>query len=170
MRIELAPGEELIVTLQDSDGEFTISFDKDDDKCVKIEADMPDTEGREGVIYCEDFSASPDDKANKPVVEPAKKWTPESIFINVLEQHVDVMQDEDFTMTEEDILKARWKELGVNLDSWFDIIADLRLATNRATPKHPAFSNFDSKSSVGSMFNAAKEAHMFRGMKGPVRR
>jgi acyl carrier protein len=56
--ITLPPGHDLIVQLSDSsgnliDGEFKISFDS---VSVQIEADLPDSQGREGVIYKEDFN------------------------------------------------------------------------------------------------------------------
>ena len=52
MKIELAPGETLVVSLKDSDGTFTVKFGE---SAVTVEADMPDTKGREGVIYEEAF-------------------------------------------------------------------------------------------------------------------
>ena len=52
MKIELSPGELLMVTLQGTDGMFTIEFGERE---LTVSVDLPDTEGREGVIYSERF-------------------------------------------------------------------------------------------------------------------
>lgn len=63
MKIEIAPGDELVVILEGTDGEFRISFDLHGDQKVRVVCDMADDKGRGGdgneEIYCEDF--------NKPV-------------------------------------------------------------------------------------------------------
>ena len=60
MRIRLAPGETLTVGLEDEngracDGELTIAFDVDGNKQFTVTADMPDSDGRNGLIYDERF-------------------------------------------------------------------------------------------------------------------
>ena len=56
MKIELKPGEAVTVTLEGTDGEITVEFNEND---VRVSADMPDDEGREGVIYLEAFRDEP---------------------------------------------------------------------------------------------------------------
>lgn len=78
--ITLPPGHNLIVKLSDSQGnpvggEFKISFDS---VSVQVEADLPDSQGREGVIYKEDFNVEgPDQKVETAVlfaVEPSENF------------------------------------------------------------------------------------------------
>jgi hypothetical protein len=57
----LAPGQAVAVRFANTDGEFVIAFDCDSSNELTIEADMPDSDGREGVIYREVFSV-PGDK------------------------------------------------------------------------------------------------------------
>lgn len=52
MRIELKQGETLEVGPADSDGTFTISYG---DGHLKVEVDLADTTGREGIIYDERY-------------------------------------------------------------------------------------------------------------------
>lgn len=52
MRIELSMGDTLLVMLADTDGSFAIRYDKEG---IRVEADLPDTDNREGVIYEERF-------------------------------------------------------------------------------------------------------------------
>ena len=53
MRIFVAPGDELIVNLEGTDGEFKIRYSP---TSLSIEADLPDTQGREGLVYEEVFT------------------------------------------------------------------------------------------------------------------
>lgn len=62
MIVTLMPGDVLLVNLHETDGAFTISYDADGNQKLTVHADMPDTEGREGIIYCEDFSQTPEEK------------------------------------------------------------------------------------------------------------
>lgn len=58
MRIMLKPGETLIVGFadeNDGDGDGTIEIEFGDEVLI-VRADMPDTTGREGVIYEERFA------------------------------------------------------------------------------------------------------------------
>lgn len=52
MKVLIAQGETLEISPADSDGTFTISYG---DGHLKVEVDMPDTAGREGVIYDEHY-------------------------------------------------------------------------------------------------------------------
>lgn len=61
MRIMLKPGETLIVGFtdeneHDGDGTIVIEFE---DETLRVSADMPDSSGREGVIYEEWFGDVP---------------------------------------------------------------------------------------------------------------
>ncbi len=57
MRITMRPGETLRIdfgvnSLDDCDGSFTVAFTPES---ITIEAEYPDSQGREGVIYEEKF-------------------------------------------------------------------------------------------------------------------
>lgn len=63
------------VRLDGTDGEFTITYAGEE---LKVEADLPDSSGRQGVIYSEKFGSSPsklDDSEDEPIdtVEDARK-------------------------------------------------------------------------------------------------
>lgn len=62
MKIELKPGDTLRVVLEDTDGEFTISYGGIVSNELTVTADLPDDSGREGTIYCETFGETPEDK------------------------------------------------------------------------------------------------------------
>ena len=64
MKIILPPGETLIIELQDSEGQFQISYGEFVNQHLTIHTDFPDSLGREGLIYDEDFSISPDGTAS----------------------------------------------------------------------------------------------------------
>jgi len=66
MKLELEQGEMILLTLQGTDGEILIDYDSDGSMRLRIMVDMPDSSGREGEIYCEDFS--PDDEADEAVL------------------------------------------------------------------------------------------------------
>jgi len=51
MELRLFPGDDIVVTLDGTDGEFTIKYSG---ARVTIKANLPDTRGRVGVIYDED--------------------------------------------------------------------------------------------------------------------
>lgn len=54
MKINLAPGDELVVRFEDTDGEVRVHFDsKTYPNAVVIEetANFPDDEGRMGILY-----------------------------------------------------------------------------------------------------------------------
>lgn len=55
MRIELDPGETITVAFANSDGEIAITFGPQE---ILVTADLPDTSGRVGEIYREDFVGS----------------------------------------------------------------------------------------------------------------
>lgn len=50
MKIELKPNESIAVTFEETSGEIAVSFSE---TAVTVMADLPDTLGREGVIYQE---------------------------------------------------------------------------------------------------------------------
>jgi hypothetical protein len=54
-KVELEPGEQVTVTFKDSDGEITVEFRED---ALLVTADLPDSSGREGVIYEERFTVT----------------------------------------------------------------------------------------------------------------
>lgn len=56
MKVELKPGEALVVTFADSDGEITVTFGRE---AIVVHADLADTSGREGIIYREIFRRPP---------------------------------------------------------------------------------------------------------------
>lgn len=55
MRVELKQGESLTVCFADTDGEFVIKYGK---KKLTVKSDLPDSSGREGTIYSENFGDS----------------------------------------------------------------------------------------------------------------
>lgn len=55
MKIELGPGEKVEVIFEGTDGVITVDFNSDGDDSLSVHADMPDTNGREGIVYCELF-------------------------------------------------------------------------------------------------------------------
>jgi hypothetical protein len=52
MIVVLKPGETLHVQFYESDGEITVDFSE---TAITVNADLPDTSGREGEIYREEF-------------------------------------------------------------------------------------------------------------------
>ena len=56
IRIEIEQGDRLEVGFRDADATILVSYNWQDNRKAQIEVDMPDSSGREGVIYCEDFS------------------------------------------------------------------------------------------------------------------
>ena len=59
MKLELAPGEKIVVALTDTDGEFTIEYGDTD---LTVHADLADATGRKGVIYHEPFGDLPESR------------------------------------------------------------------------------------------------------------
>lgn len=67
MKVELNPSESVTVTFAESDGEIKVAFCE---TAIRVEADLPDTEGREGIIYEEIFQTPPDSDIDlKPAAE-----------------------------------------------------------------------------------------------------
>jgi hypothetical protein len=64
MKIELKLSEKITVTLEGTDGEFTVEFNEAD---LRVTADMPDSSGREGVIYMEAFGIDDDGAIQGPI-------------------------------------------------------------------------------------------------------
>lgn len=59
MIVTLKPGEKVEIQLFETDGVITVDYDSKFDNKLTVEADMPDTNGRQGIIYCEEFGDSP---------------------------------------------------------------------------------------------------------------
>jgi hypothetical protein len=55
MYVEIGIGQDVRIGLRDTDGIFVIDYAKSRAGVLSIMADMPDTNGREGVIYEERF-------------------------------------------------------------------------------------------------------------------
>jgi hypothetical protein len=53
VRVSIGPGEKVKIRLRGTDGEFVISYGE---TALTITADLPDSQGREGVIYSEQFN------------------------------------------------------------------------------------------------------------------
>lgn len=75
MHISLSQGDRLTVVISDSDGSFTVKYGYNDSEKLTVEADMPDSSGRQGIIYEEDFGPSEDDDVDclseDEVVDPS---------------------------------------------------------------------------------------------------
>jgi hypothetical protein len=54
MKVILHEGEKVEVEFAESDGQITVEFNPTD---LIVKADMPDTDGRTGIIYQEKFGA-----------------------------------------------------------------------------------------------------------------
>jgi hypothetical protein len=69
-RVVLSQGQRVVVEFEGTDGQIEVDFDSRGDKKLEVTADIPDTSGRSGVIYCEDFSSTPDElyRANEAVM------------------------------------------------------------------------------------------------------
>ena len=70
MRVEIKQGESLTVCLADTDGEFVIKYGKNK---LTVKSDLPDSSGREGTIYSENFGDSFDKRCG--VVAAASGYT-----------------------------------------------------------------------------------------------
>lgn len=60
IRIEIPQGESVEITLRDTDGAFVISYDEDNTGRLTITTDLPDSHGRNGLIYEEKFGLEAD--------------------------------------------------------------------------------------------------------------
>lgn len=60
-KIELKAGEKIVICFEGTDGEITVDYDSGGNQRLSVYADMPDTLGREGLIYLEDFSSEETD-------------------------------------------------------------------------------------------------------------
>ena len=79
MKVEIKQGETVLLTLAGTDGQFTISYSS---TALTVRADLPDTQGREGIIYCEQFGA-----ANDAMDEPTQEYISReelSAFLNAV--------------------------------------------------------------------------------------
>lgn len=72
MRVVIAQGDKLVVQLEGTDGEFEIEYGS---RALTVKADLPDTKGREGVIYSERFIRDEDedeDDVDSPRSRPCR--------------------------------------------------------------------------------------------------
>ncbi len=69
MQIVLKPGERIDVCFEDSDGTIQVAFERD---AIIVSSELPDTSGREGVIYREVFSDPDIDDGGNPAKPPMK--------------------------------------------------------------------------------------------------
>jgi len=53
MKIELQPGESVVVTFAESDGEITVAFTTEE---IYVDANLPDSDGKAGRIYSERYA------------------------------------------------------------------------------------------------------------------
>jgi len=106
----LAPGQVIAIRFANTDGEFVIAFDCKGSNELVVEADMPDSEGREGVIYREVFSVA-DDKD-----EVCQAVTPEYALAETI---VMEMNDDDY----HDYARDEWAD-GVRNMCWESHVND----------------------------------------------
>lgn len=57
--IEIGQNESVRIKLRETDGEFTVSYGK---RVLRVTSDLPDTKGRKGVIYEEQFGKDYDSR------------------------------------------------------------------------------------------------------------
>ena len=57
--IELKKGESITIVLQDTDGEFKITYGS---SLLTVKVDLPDDKGRKGIIYQERFAWQSDNE------------------------------------------------------------------------------------------------------------
>lgn len=72
MKIQLSPGDRLLVNLEGSDGEFVIVWGK---TSLTVEAELPDQAGRVGVIYEETWGPGRLDDLDEQVVPAVRVLT-----------------------------------------------------------------------------------------------
>lgn len=84
MKILIKEGDDLRVELEDSDGSFTISYR---DGALTVNAELPDSEGREGVIYHEDYRGDGDEEDDEEDQKCARcnRWGCVCVRVNVNE-------------------------------------------------------------------------------------
>lgn len=59
----LSPGEEIKITLEDTDGFFIIKYGEE---ALTVESDFPDSTGRVGIIYEEKYGKGSDHEIDLP--------------------------------------------------------------------------------------------------------
>lgn len=99
------------------------------------------------------------DDRKKP---PSKKWTPEMIFMDILQEHLLEEYQED---SYEDIHDMTLEEIGLKSEDVFQVIAK---SVSGTKIKRPAFA-WNDTSTVKDLFETLKAAKVFRGRKGPIR-
>jgi hypothetical protein len=60
LEVRLHQGSSVKITLVDTDGEFLVSYGGSIENALTVDADLPDSSGRGGTIYREDYGDSPD--------------------------------------------------------------------------------------------------------------
>jgi hypothetical protein len=63
----LPAGTKVDIEFGGTDGRLTVDFAHDEPNRLFVHADMPDTEGREGIIYMEEWDDSPDEEDGDPI-------------------------------------------------------------------------------------------------------
>lgn len=76
MKIEIDHKDTLLVTLRDSDGEFRISYGGVVEDHLTVHSELPDQQGREGIIYDEPFGHTPEECLSDAEVIAAAKRLP----------------------------------------------------------------------------------------------
>jgi len=66
--IIIPPGEHVDVKFDECDGMLTVLFGENN---IRVEADLPDSAGRRGVIYCEQFG----EQFGEPILQPQPEGT-----------------------------------------------------------------------------------------------
>jgi hypothetical protein len=61
VRLVLEPGGRIVINLDETDGCFLVDYDSKGDGTLMVVADIEDADGREGVIYCEEFGTIDED-------------------------------------------------------------------------------------------------------------
>jgi acyl carrier protein len=121
MRIELAKNDKLEVSLEGTDGLITIHFDDEKQKFT-IHADLPDSSGRVGIVYQEDFGNY--EKTVETIAQDEDSdddWASEDGDVDEEDDHVSIKK------------KEKKREQSIR-DRLVNIIADV-ISCERATVK-----------------------------------
>lgn len=59
IHIVLRQGQRVCIEFHETDGEIVVDYDSAGDSKLSVVAELPDSEGRSGLLYCEDFSMTP---------------------------------------------------------------------------------------------------------------
>ena len=80
-------GTSLLVQLEDTDGQFVISYGDPNAtpegmsvEAVRVMSDLPDSSGRNGIVYEELFGSQPEETVESATEEPISEPTPEPVL------------------------------------------------------------------------------------------